>query len=156
MDAQTNRLMRSQLMSRLMVVKRAMKESPRPRSGWIRSVRESLRMTGLQLGKRLRVSKQRVAQIEKDERLGNVTLKTMRQAAEALDCSFEYWLVPNTSLEETVREQARKVAEKTLRQTSHTMALEGQGISDQDKAEIVDGTVEAMLSDITVSLWDDE
>lgn len=156
MDAQASRLMRTQLMSKLRVVQRAMRESPRPRLGWIRSVRTSLRMTGAQLGKRLGVNRQRVGQIEKDEPLGNVTLKTMRQVAEAMDCSFEYWLVPNTSLQETIREQAKKVAEKNLKQTSHTMALEGQGISDQDKAEIVEGTVEAILSDVTVPLWDDE
>jgi predicted DNA-binding mobile mystery protein A len=113
-------------------------------------------MTGPQLGKRLGVSKQRVAQIEKDELLGNATLKTVSQVAEAMNCSFVYWIVPKTSLEETVRDQARKVAEATLGQTSHAMALEGQAISDQDKAELIDGTVDAILNDMTVPLWEDK
>ena len=143
-------------MRKLKIAQQAMVESPRPREGWIRSIRESLRMTGAQLGKRLGVVRQRVAQIEKDELLGNVTLKTMSQVAEAMNCSFVYWIVPKTSLEETVRDQAKKVAESSLNQTSVAMSLEGQDISDQDKAELIDGTVGTILSDITVPLWEDE
>lgn len=156
MDAQTSRFMRSQLMKQLAIVQQAMRESPRPRGGWIRSIRESLRMSGPQFGRRLGVIKQRVTRIEKDELLGNVTLKTMSQVAEALDCSFVYWIVPKTTLEETVRNQARKVAEATLSQTSRAMALEGQAISDQDKAELINGTVDAILSDNTIPLWENE
>jgi predicted DNA-binding mobile mystery protein A len=110
-------------------------------------------MTGAQLGKRLRVSRQRVAQIEKDELLGNLTLKTMSQVAEALDCAFVYWIVPKTSLEETVRNQAKKIAEARFNQTSLTMSLEGQGLSDQDKAELIDGAVDTILNDTSVPLW---
>jgi len=156
MDAQTNRLMRSQLTKQLRIAQEARRKSPRPRGGWMRSVRESLRMTGVQLGKRLGVSRQRVAQIEKDELLGNVTLKTLSQVAEAMDCSFVYWIVPKTSLEETVRSQARKIAEARLNQTSLTMSLEGQGLSDQDRAELIDGAVDTILSDASVPLWEDE
>jgi predicted DNA-binding mobile mystery protein A len=156
MDTQTNRFMRSQLMRKLEIAQQAMRQSPRPRDGWIRSLRQSLRMTGAQLGKRLGVSKQRVAQIEKDELLGNLTLKTVSQVAEAMDCSFVYWIVPKTSLDEIVRGQAKKIAEASLNQTSLAMALEGQALSDQDKAELVDGTVDTILSDNTISLWDDE
>ena len=114
MDAQTNRFMRSQVMKKLLIAQQAMRESPRPREGWIRCVRKSLRMTVAQLGKRIGVSRQRVARLEKDELLGNVTLKTISQAAEAMDCSFVYWIVAKTTLEEIVRKQARKLAEATL------------------------------------------
>jgi len=113
-------------------------------------------MSGTQLGKRLGVIKQRVARLEKDELLGNVTLKTMSQVAEAMNCSFVYWIVPKTTLEDTVRNQARKLAEATLSQTSRAMALEGQAISDQDKAELIDGTVDTILSDSTIRLWENE
>ena len=143
-------------MTKLDIVQQAMRESPRPRGGWIRSIRESLRMSGTQLGKRLGVIKQRVARLEKDELLGNVTLKTMSQVAEAMNCSFVYWIVPKTTLEDTVRNQARKLAEATLSQTSRAMALEGQAISDQDKAELIDGTVDTILSDSTIRLWENE
>lgn len=156
MDAQMNRFMRSQLMSKLAIAQQAMRESPRPPKGWIRSIRESLRMTGPQLGRRLGVIKQRVAQIEKDELLGKVTLKTMSQVAEAMDCSFVYWIVPRTSLEETVRSQAKKIAEARLNRTSLTMSLEGQAVSDQDKAELLEGAVDTILNDTSVPLWEDE
>ena len=156
MDAQTNRFMRSQVMKKLVIAQQAMRESPRPREGWIRCIRKSLRMTVAQLGKRVGVSRQRVTQIEKDELLGSVTLKTMSQVAEAMNCSFVYWIVPKTTLEETVRNQARKLAEATLSQTSRAMALEGQAISDQDKAELIDGTVDTILNDSTIPLWENE
>jgi predicted DNA-binding mobile mystery protein A len=113
-------------------------------------------MSGAQLGKRLGVSRQRVAQIEKDELLGNLTLKSMSDVAKSMDCSFVYWIVPKTSLEETVRNQAKKIAEARLNRTSLTMSLEGQAISDQDKAELVDGAVDTILNDTSVPLWEDE
>ncbi len=156
MDAQTNKLMRSQLTKQLRLAQEAMRKSPRPRGGWIRSVRQALRMSGAQLGKRLGVSRQRVAWIEKDELLGNLTLKTMSDVAKAMDCSFVYWIVPKTSLEETVRDQAKKIAEARLKQTSLTMTLEGQGLNDQDKAELIDGMVDTILNDTSVPLWEDE
>jgi predicted DNA-binding mobile mystery protein A len=156
MDAQTNRLMRSQLTRQLKPAEEATRKSRRPRGGWIRSLRQALRMSGAQLGKRLGVSRQRVAQIEKDELLDNVTLKTMSQVAEAMDCSFVYWIVPKTSLEETVRNQAKKIAEARLNRTSLTMSLEGQAASDQDRAELLEGAVDAILNDMRVPLWEDE
>ncbi|OHB61823.1 MAG: hypothetical protein A2Y76_07295 [Planctomycetes bacterium RBG_13_60_9] len=156
MDAQTNKLMRSQLTRQLRLAQEAMRKSPRPRGGWIRSLRQALRMSGEQLGKRLGVSRQRVAQIEKDELLGNLTLKSMSDVAKAMDCSFVYWIVPKTSLEETVRNQAKKIAEARLSQTSLTMSLEGQAVSDQDKAELLEGAVDTILSDMSVPLWEDE
>ncbi|MBN1509674.1 MAG: hypothetical protein JW955_22700, partial [Sedimentisphaerales bacterium] len=104
----------------------------------------------------LGVIKQRVARIEKDELLGNVTLKTVSDVAEAMNCSFVYWIVPKTSLEETVRAQAKKIAEARLNRTSLTMSLEGQAVSDQDKAELLEGAVDTILSDMSVPLWEDE
>ena len=156
MDAETNRLMGIQLMNKLRIVQQAVNDAPRPRCGWIRSIRKSLRMTGAQLAKRLNVNRQRVSRIEQDEKAGNVTLKTMRQVAEAMDCSFQYWLVPNTTLQETLRRQAKKLAERNLMRTSHTMALEAQNLSDEDWAALVEGAVDTMMSDIKVQLWEDE
>ena len=156
MDAQTNKLMRSQLTRQLRLAQEAMRKSPRPRGGWIRSLRQALRMSGEQLGKRLGVSRERGAQIEQGELLGNLTLKSMSDVAKAMDCSFVYWIVPKTSLEETVRNQAKKIAEARLSQTSLTMSLEGQAVSDQDKAELLEGAVDTILSDMSVPLWEDE
>jgi len=57
-----------------------------PVKGWLRSIREALGMSGKQLGERIGVSQPRVVQMEKDELSGALTLKTLRQVAEAMDC----------------------------------------------------------------------
>jgi predicted DNA-binding mobile mystery protein A len=112
-------------------------------------------MSAAQLGRRLGVCRQRIARAEKDELAGNVTLKTMTQLADAMDCAFVYWVVPKTSLEEIVRSQAKKIAEASVSQTSLAMSLEGQAITDEDKAELIDEAVDAILNDDKVRLWED-
>jgi predicted DNA-binding mobile mystery protein A len=58
----------------------------RPEKGWIKAVREALGMTTAQLGKRLGVSQQRAAMVEKAEVDGSITLKSLEQAAQTLGC----------------------------------------------------------------------
>jgi len=103
----------------------------RPDRGWIRAIREAIGMTTGQFAKRLGVSQPRIAALERAEANEVVTLKSLRQAAEALDCVLVYALVPKTSLEDLVKERARYVAEQQLARTNHTMRLENQGVSKQ-------------------------
>ncbi|MFG1280313.1 mobile mystery protein A [Xanthobacter autotrophicus] len=101
----------------------------RPERGWIRAIRESIGMTTGQFAKRLGVAQPRVAALERAEANEVVTLKSLRQAAEALDCVFVYALVPKAPLEEVVKARARYVAEQQLARTDQTMRLENQGVS---------------------------
>ena len=110
-------------------------------------------MSGALLGKRVGLSKQRIARIEEDEVLGNVTLKTMKRMAEAMGCTFTYALIPHTSLEKTLRKQAERVARSRLRRTSQTMLLEEQDVSDDQKARILNREVETLLNDSPRILW---
>ena len=66
-----------------------------PPDGWIRTIRNTLMMTGKQLAGKLGVSKGRVYKVEQDELAGGVTLRTMKSVAEALDCRFVYAMLPN-------------------------------------------------------------
>jgi len=95
-----------------------------PRKGWVRAIRDALGMTGEQLAARLNVNKQRVSRIEQDERFGKVTIKTLQNVAEALDCEFVYGFVPTESLEKTVRNQAQSVAKKRMSRSNRMMRLE--------------------------------
>jgi predicted DNA-binding mobile mystery protein A len=103
-----------------------------PPKGWVRAIRDVLGMPGAALGRRLGVSPQAVDRLEKSEAAGSVSLTTLRRAAAALDCTLVYALVPNTSLEETVSTQARKIALRDLTRVSQTMKLEAQDIGDTD------------------------
>jgi predicted DNA-binding mobile mystery protein A len=97
-----------------------------PPKGWIRAIRDALAMSGVQLAKRLKVSPQTIEAMEKSEAAGTIQLNTLKRAAEALDCTLVYALVPKTSLENTVRNRARQIATAALARVSHTMKLEDQ------------------------------
>lgn len=132
------------------------KSIQRPVKGWIRAVREALGMSGKQLAQRLKVSQPRIPKLEQDELAGAVTLKTMWQVAEALDCVFVYAIVPRTSLEETVRTQARKVAAERMQRVSHTMLLEAQGLSDEEQRASYDAAVDELVREMPKELWDEQ
>jgi len=125
-----------------------------PVKGWIRAVREALGMSGKQLAQRLNVSQPRISKLEQDELSGAVTLKTMRQAAEALDCVFVYAVVPRTSLEDIVRTQARKVAVERMQRVSHSMLLEAQVLADEEQRAAMDAAVEELVREMPRELWE--
>src|SRR5476651_904839 len=95
-----------------------------PPKGWIRAIRDALGMSGVQLAKRLKVSPQTVEAMEKSEAAGTIQLNTLKRAAEAMDCTLVYALVPRTSLENTIKSRARQIATTALARVSHTMKLE--------------------------------
>ncbi len=84
-------------------------------------------MTGTQLGARIGVRPQTVEAIEKSEAAQARSNNTLRRAAEALDCTLVYALVPNSSLEAVIEARARKIATRELQRVAHTMRLEAQG-----------------------------
>ncbi|MBL0226799.1 MAG: mobile mystery protein A [Geobacteraceae bacterium] len=133
----------------------AVKQAPPPVKGWIRAIREALGMSGKQLAGRLNVSQPRIPRLEQDEVSGVVSLKTMRQAAEAMDCVFVYAVVPRTTLEETVRTQASKVAEIRMQRVSHTMLLEAQNLSAEEQRASFDAAVEELVREMPKDLWED-
>jgi len=69
-----------------------------PPKGWVRAIRDAIGMSGVQFARRLRVQPPSVAALEASEESGAIQLKTLRRAAEALDCTLVYALVPNGSL----------------------------------------------------------
>lgn len=107
-----------------------------PPKGWIRAVRNALGMSGAQLGARLGgLRPQTIEAMEKSEAGGVIQLNTLKRAAEALDCTLVYALVPNSSLEAAVDMRARKIALSEMRRVAHTMELEAQGTDGPDQEE---------------------
>jgi len=149
------KLVREQLDAKLKCFER-LKEVAPPRKGWIRAIRDALGMTGEQLAKRLGTNRQRVARIEHDETEENVTFKTMRRVAEALDCIFVYGFVPRTSLEQTVRIRAERIAKERMARVSHTMRLEQQELSEEEKKKALKDEIEKLMTTTPRELWDEE
>lgn len=132
-----------------------LRDSPPPVKGWIRAIRDALGMNGRQLADRLGEHRSRTKQIEQQEMTGSLTFKTIRRIAEALDCVFVYCLVPRTSLEETVRNQAKQVALKRLDRASHTMKLENQALGKAENREILSNMIEEIMDELPANLWDE-
>ena len=109
-----------------------------PPKGWVRAIRDALGMSGAQLGRRIGVKAQSVADIEKSETSGTVQLNTLRRVAEALDCVVVYALIPKSSLEDMVQRRARELARSELIRIAHTMDLEAQGLSREERKEQIE------------------
>ena len=125
-----------------------------PPKGWLRAIRYALGINGRQFAQKMGVSPARISKLESDELSGAVTLKTMRKAAEALDCTLVYTLVPRTSLENTVKKQIAIYAQQRLNRISHTMALGDQELSKPGKKKVRKAMEEELLLNIPRSLWD--
>ena len=128
---ETNALARKHLDRRLLPLQKT-DDFVRPPRGWIKAIREALGMTTAQLAARIGVTQTRVSRIEKDEVGDAITLKTLRQAAAAMDCTLVYALVPKDSLEQMVRKRASVIADERLARTHHTMKLENQALASRD------------------------
>jgi predicted DNA-binding mobile mystery protein A len=110
----------------------------RPRSGWIRAIRGALGMSQAVLAERLGVSSAAVNKLEHAELHGGITTGKLAEVASALDCTLVYALVPNSTLERTVRTQARTVAAQLLGYAARTMALEAQDIDVDRQSEALE------------------
>ena len=118
-----------------------------PPKGWLRAIREALGMTGVQFAQRLGIRPQSVEALEKSEASGAIQLNTLRRAAEALDCTLVYALVPNNSLSAMVDARARKLAMHDLGRVAHTMKLEAQGTGDADLEARIAAYIRDVLKD---------
>jgi predicted DNA-binding mobile mystery protein A len=120
-----------QLDKRFAKLKPLTNDAARPSRGWIRAIREALGMTTGQLAKRLGVHQPRVIELERGEAAGNITVKSLERAAEALGCRLVYTFVPKDPLADTIRKRASVIADQQLASVEHTMRLEGQGVNDK-------------------------
>lgn len=125
MKIENRKRARERLDARLAPLKPAERFLP-PNKGWVRAIRDALGMSGVQFARRLQVQPPSVTALEASEESGTIQLKTLRRAAEALDCRLVYALVPNNTLEGMVSARARALALRDLGRVSHTMKLEAQ------------------------------
>lgn len=134
---------------------RPLAQAARPSRGWIRAIREALGMTTGQFAKRLGVRQPRIVELERGEAKGNITVKTLERAAEALGCRLVYVLVPEKPLADTIRQKAALVAERQLASVEQTMRLEAQEVPDKkQRTEAHELLVEKLLRS-PARLWDE-
>jgi len=153
MSRQNRALARKQLDQKLSKFA-AIKQSQPPMRGWIRAIRDAIGMTGEQLARRIGVQKQRIVALEKGEVAGTVTINSMKRAAEAMDCIFVYALVPRDSLEANVERQARKYAEKMHAAIQHSMVLEQQGLTIDERGQGIKANADQLVQNTAKDMWE--
>ena len=106
----------------------ALKDKATVREGWIKYMRSALGLTLSELAKLAGVGLGSVAQAERREVDGQVSLATLKKMAEAMDCELVYAFVPNKNLKDLIHDKAVDKAKKTLGLADLHMKLEDQKV----------------------------
>jgi predicted DNA-binding mobile mystery protein A len=126
-----------------------------PPIGWIKAIRNGIGMTMEQLGKKLSITKQGVMDIEKREKEGAITIKSLQEIAKAMDMKLVYGFVPNEGdLEQMIETRAIEMAKKIVERTSNTMKLEDQANSKERIEKAIKERASEIINNTPKILWD--
>lgn len=107
------------------------------------------------IGQKLSITKQGVMDMEKREKEGAITIKSMQEIAKAMDMQFVYGFVPNAgSLEQMIEMQALEMATKIVERTSNSMKLEDQANSKERIEKAIKERAEEIINKTPKILWD--
>ncbi len=149
-----NKLILEQLEKRTHSVYQA-KESAALTGGWIKAIRSALGMSLQQLAKKLSVSRQSVQALEAREKQGNISLRSLREVAAAMDMELVYGFVPKEgSLDKYIENKARQMAEQIVARSSTTMKLEDQEVSYERKQKAIAERTAIIKQELPKALWD--
>ena len=146
------KLIREQLDKKLIPLK-TLANSGMPEMGWIKSIREALGMSAKDVAKKVGIDQSRISRLENAEKNGNVKLSSLQRIATGLGMEFVYGIVPKNTLESLVREQALKIAKDKMKRLSHTMHLELQELSDDEKENALKDMIDKILIDEPKDFW---
>ncbi len=132
-----------------------LKQVVMPPTGWIKAIRTAIGMSMQQLGNKLNVSKQGVMDIEKREKDGSITIKSLREIARAMDMQLVYGFVPNDgSLDALIEKRATELATQIVMRTANTMKLEDQANSKKRIETAIRERATAIKNEMPKILWD--
>jgi len=131
----------------------ALRKMPVPEGGWIKAIRNALGMSASNLADRVKISQPAVTQFEKKESDGGISLSSLRKLAAGLECELVYAFIPHTGLDEMVKKQARKHAERMIEDVARSMALEKQDISEDEKERQVRELTRSLLDKSIRDFW---
>lgn len=99
--------------------------------GWIKYMRSVLGMTLKELAKRAGLALPTIAQAERRESEGKITIETLRKLAQAMECEFVYAFVPKDDITELLRTKAMDKAKRTILKADTHMSLEDQKVTEE-------------------------
>jgi len=123
--------------------------------GWIKLIREALGMSTTQLASKVGINQSRISRLENAEIDGDLKLSSLKKIADGLDMQFVYGFVPKDSLENMVLEQAKKIAHKRMKRVNHTMRLEEQELSSDEKSKAFQDLVQKILIEDSKDFWNE-
>jgi len=124
----------------------------KPKLGWIKTIRTSLSMPLSFVASKLGVSQQGVAKLEKGEMEETISLKSLRQLAEAMGCEFHYVIIPHgKSLKKIIEKRAEEKARIMVSEVNKTMALEDQEIKNSRNS--VKLLAKELSENLNTKLW---
>lgn len=126
----------------------------KPSEGWLSVLRKALGMSGAEVAARMGVSRGAVYQAERNEREGAITINQMQKLAEAMGGRFVYAIVPEGSVEDVIRAQARRKAEARIRRASAHMALEKQSLPSAQTGQRIEELAEELVRDMPPDFWE--
>lgn len=133
----------------------SLKQVAIPPTGWIKAIRTAFGMSMQQLGNKLSITKQGIMDIEKREKEGSITIKSLMELGRALDMQLVYGFVPNDgSLDALIERRATDLATKIVLRTSNTMTLEDQGNSKYRIKKAIKERAEEIKNEMPKILWD--
>ena len=130
-------------------------ETSLPENGWINAIRTSFKMSLRQFSERLGISSNSAKSIEKREKEGAITLKSLEEAGRVLNMKFVYGFVPmEGSIEKTIENRARALAIEIVKTTSNTMVLEDQKNTKKRLKKAVEEKTQQLVYEMPRHLWD--
>jgi predicted DNA-binding mobile mystery protein A len=126
-----------------------------PPTGWVKAIRTAIGMSMQQLGNKLSISKQAIMDIEKREKEGSITIKSLREIARVMDMELVYGFVPKQgSLDAMIEKRATELATQIVMRTANTMKLEEQSNSQERIESAIKERAIAIQNDMPKILWD--
>lgn len=126
----------------------------KPPEGWLATMRKALGMSGAEVAARMNVSRSAIYQAERNERDGAITINQMQKLAEAMGGRFVYAIVPQGSIEDIIRTQARRKAEARIRRASAHMALEKQSLPNAQTKQRIEELADELARDMPPDFWE--
>ncbi len=142
-----------QLSERLVALKQSLPLRSPP-DGWLKTIRRALGMRTNQLAKRLKISQPSVVHAEEREAAGTISLQTLRRFANELDCELVYFLIPRSSLLQSVERRAEILARAEASAVANSLGLEWQVVPPLAVADQIDRKKEELIAERPSRLWE--
>jgi predicted DNA-binding mobile mystery protein A len=117
-------------------------------------LRKTLGMSQKQVALKLGITRQAVTKLEKNMESAN--LKTLEKYTAIFKCRLLLGIVSSEPLEEMIRKQARKTAERMLARTHANMALEKQAPGRKAYLEELDELTRELAQNPDSALWEED